>query len=166
MTQRRCPFVLLLIGHGTFDGIDAKFNLVWAGSSNRPSGSALLKSLAGRVVTVNASSASFPFLERLSAPRRIVITATDSARATIRHRLPGGLHPCAHRFDLPILDKNERISIWEAFAGASAGVRRHYQQRGQLSTERALLDDNGDGVGNEDTTPATTARSRAEPIST
>ncbi len=26
-------------------------------------------------------------------------------------------------------------------------MKRHYQQRGQLSTERALLDDNGDGVG-------------------
>jgi hypothetical protein len=77
-----------------------------------------------------------------------VITATDSA---------------AQRFDTIFLeyfiralsddgadiDKNGRISIWEAFAGASAGVRRHYQQRGQLSTERALLDDNGDGVGRE-----------------
>ena len=47
------------------------------------------------------------------------------------------------------LDKNQRISVWEAFASASAGVRRHYQQRGQLSTERALIDDNGDGTGHE-----------------
>ena len=51
------------------------------------------------------------------------------------------------------IDKNERISIWEAFAGASASVKRYYQQRGQLSTEHALLDDNGDGIGNEVTTP-------------
>jgi len=28
-------------------------------------------------------------------------------------------------------------------------VRRYYTQRGQLSTERALLDDDGDGVGRE-----------------
>ena len=53
--------------------------------------------------------------------------------------------------ELPVasadLDKNGRISVWEAFTSTAAGVRRHYQQRGQLSTERALLDDNGDGVG-------------------
>jgi hypothetical protein len=47
------------------------------------------------------------------------------------------------------LDKNGRISIWEAFASTSGAIRRHYQQRGQLSTERALLDDNGDGVGKD-----------------
>jgi hypothetical protein len=47
------------------------------------------------------------------------------------------------------LDKNGRISVWEAFAAASAAVRRHFQRRGQLSTERALLDDNGDGVGKD-----------------
>jgi hypothetical protein len=51
--------------------------------------------------------------------------------------------------DAADLDKNGRVSIWEAFAAATAGVRRHYQQRGQLSTERALLDDTGDGIGGE-----------------
>jgi hypothetical protein len=29
------------------------------------------------------------------------------------------------------------------------GVRRYYAQRGTLATERALLDDDGDGVGRE-----------------
>ena len=47
------------------------------------------------------------------------------------------------------IDKNGRTSIWEAFAWAAGAVRRHYQQRGQLATERPLLDDNGDGVGRE-----------------
>ena len=51
------------------------------------------------------------------------------------------------------LDKNGRVSIWEAFAAASARVRRHYQEAGQLSTERALVDDNGDGVGNDVAAP-------------
>ena len=46
-------------------------------------------------------------------------------------------------------DKNGRVSILEAFNAASAGVKQHYEQRGQLSTERPLLDDDGDGVGRE-----------------
>jgi hypothetical protein len=49
------------------------------------------------------------------------------------------------------LDKNGRTSIYEVFAAASAAVKQHYEQRGQLTTERALIDDNGDGKGREAT---------------
>lgn len=137
--------VIVLIGHGTFDGVDAKFNLVgrdlesaeWAG---------LLRPLPGTVVMVNTTAGSFPFIERLAGPRRIVITATDSVAQRFDTVFPEYFVK-AFDDESADLDKNQRISIWEAFASASAGVRRHYQQRGQLSTERALIDDNGDGVG-------------------
>lgn len=150
MTRDDVLFVFL-IGHGTFDGTDAKFNLVGPDLES-VEWSALLKAIPGRVVLVNSSSASFPFLERLSGSRRIVITATDSSAQRYdtvfaEYFIRALTDPAAD------LDKNERVSIWEAFAAASAAVRRHYQQRGQLSTEHALLDDNGDGVGNEVTTP-------------
>jgi len=150
MTRDDVLFVFL-IGHGTFDGTDAKFNLVGP-DLDSIEWSALLKPIPGRVVLVNTSSASFPFLERLSGPRRIVITATDSPAQRYdtvfaEYFIRALTDPAAD------LDKNDRVSIWEAFAAASAAVRRHYQQRGQLSTEHALLDDNGDGVGNEVTTP-------------
>ena len=46
-------------------------------------------------------------------------------------------------------DKDGRVSTLEAFEFASFGVRQWYQQRGQLATERALIDDNGDGRGKE-----------------
>jgi hypothetical protein len=150
MTRDDVLFVFL-VGHGTFDGTDAKFNLVGPDLES-VEWSALLKPIPGRVVLVNTSSASFPFLERLSGPRRIVITATDSPAQRYdtvfaEYFIRALADPAAD------LDKNDRVSIWEAFAAASAAVRRHYQQRGQLSTEHALLDDNGDGVGNEVTTP-------------
>ena len=69
--------IIVLIGHGTFDGVDAKFNLV---GRDLESGewAALLRPLPGRVVVVNTTAGSFPFIERLAAPRRIIITATDS----------------------------------------------------------------------------------------
>jgi hypothetical protein len=138
---------LFLIGHGTFDGVDAKFNLVGP-DMDLAEWSALIRGLPGRVVLVNTAPASSPFIERLSGPRRIVVSATDSV---------------AQRFDTVFaeyfitafgdeasdIDKNGRTSIWEAFAWAAGAVRRHYQQRGQLATERPLLDDNGDGVGRE-----------------
>jgi len=139
--------LLVLIGHGTFDGTDAKFNLVGP-DLEAAEWAALIRPLPGTVVVVNTSSASFPFLERLTGPRRVVITATDSAAQRFDTAFPeyfihALIDPTAD------LDKNGRISVWEAFASASGGIRRHYQQRGQLSTERALLDDNGDGVGKD-----------------
>jgi hypothetical protein len=139
--------LVVLIGHGTFDGSGAKFNLVGPDLESSD-WSALIRPLSGTVVVVNTSSSSFPFLERLAGPRRVVITATDSVVQRFdtvfpEHFVTALIDPSAD------LDKNGRISIWEAFASASTAVRRYYQQRGQLSTERALLDDNGDGVGKD-----------------
>jgi len=139
--------LILLIGHGSFDGTEAKFNLVGPDLTSAE-WRALLKPMPGTLVIVDSTSASFPFLQHLAGPRRIVITATDSI---------------AQRFDTVFpeyfiraltdpeadLDKNGRISLWEAFNAASVGVKRYFTQRGQLATERALLDDNGDGEGRE-----------------
>lgn len=148
---REDVLLIVLIGHGTFDGTDAKFNLVGLDLESAE-WSALLRPLPGRLVFVNTASASFPFLERLAAPRRIIVTATDSPAQRFDTVFPeyfiGALADTAAD-----LDKNGRISVWEAFAAASARVRRYYQQRGQLSTERALIDDNGDGVGYEFSSP-------------
>jgi hypothetical protein len=139
--------LVVLIGHGTFDGIDAKFNLVGRDMESAE-WAALLRGMPGRLVVVNSAAASFPFLERLAGPRRIIISATDSVAQRFDTVFPQ--HFVAALSDAEAdIDKNGRISIWEAFAFAGAGVRRHYQQRGQLSTERPLLDDNGDGVGRE-----------------
>lgn len=136
---------ILMIGHGTFDGTDAKFNLVGRDLESSEWAS-LLQPLPGTVVVVNTTAGSFPFLERLSGPRRIVITATDSVAQRFDTVFPEYFIK-AFLDDAADLDKNGRISMWEAFAFAGTGVRRHYQQRGLLATERSLLDDNGDGVG-------------------
>jgi hypothetical protein len=139
--------LIVLIGHGTFDGVDAKFNLV---GPDMESGewATLLRGMPGRLVMVNTAAASFPFLERLTGPRRVVISATDSVAQRFDTVFPEHFIT-ALSDDGADIDKNGRISIWEAFAFAGAGVRRYYQQRGQLTTERPLLDDNGDGLGRE-----------------
>jgi hypothetical protein len=139
--------LIVLIGHGTYDGIDAKFNLVGA-DLEAAEWAELVNGLPGRVVVVNTSSASFPFIERLSADRRIIISATDSVAQRFDTVFPEYFVK-ALQGDAADIDKNGRISIWESFAAATGDVRRHYQRRGQLSTERALLDDNGDGLGRE-----------------
>jgi len=141
---------VMVAGHGaTGDDDQAKFNLVgpdlsadeWAG---------LVKPIRGRIVFVNGASASFPFLQKLAGLRRIVITATATPTQLYETVFPeyfiGAFHEVAAD-----ADKNGRVSIWEAFVFASNGVRKWFADRGQLPTERPLLDDTGDGIGREAT---------------
>lgn len=139
--------MVVLLGHGTFDGEVAKFNLVGPDLTARE-WTDLLAGMPGRVAVVNTTEASFPFLESLSAKGRIVITATDSAAQKYATVFPDCFVKALSEASTD-LDKNGRTSIFEVFQAASADVRRHYEQRGQLITERALLDDTGDGVGRE-----------------
>ena len=137
--------LILLMGHGSADGGVAKFNLPgpdltsteWAG---------LLHDVPGRLVVVNSSGASFPFLADLAARGRIVITATDSVAQRYDTVFPDAwlaalTDPSAD------LDKNGRVSVWELFVYASRQVARHYTQENLLPTERALIDDSGAGIG-------------------
>jgi hypothetical protein len=139
--------LVVLIGHGTFDGVEAKFNLVGP-DLEADEWRALADLVPGRLVFVNTASASAPFLSRLAGPRRVVITATATPAQNYDTVFPE-FFTRAFEADESDLDKDGRVSIGEAFAYASSRVRRWYLERGQLATERALLDDTGDGAGKE-----------------
>jgi hypothetical protein len=144
--------VVLLIGHGTsLDGDEAKFNLVGPDLSATEWGE-LLRPLPGRLVFVNTTGASFPFLRKLAAKGRVVLTSTDAAAQQFETVFPEFF---IKAFDDPAadLDRNGRVSVWEAFTYASAAVRQWFEQKGQLPTERPLLDDTGTGIGREAQNP-------------
>lgn len=140
--------LLVLLGHGTFDGEVAKFNLVGP-DLTATDWNQLLTGLPGRLIVVNTSEASFPFLEALKGKGRVVITATNSAAQKYATVFPEYFVKALSEASTD-LDKNGRTSIFEIFEAASLAVKQHYEQRGQLTTERALLDDNGDGLGKEE----------------
>lgn len=147
-TTKDDVLLVLLIGHGTgVDGDEAKFNLVGPDLS-AGEWADLIRPIAGRLVFVDTASGSFPFLERLSGRGRIVLTANDSAAQQFETVFPG-FFVNAFNDDEADLDKNGKVSIWEAFSYTSAAVRRWFEGRGHLATERPLLDDTGDGIGRE-----------------
>jgi hypothetical protein len=137
--------LVVLIGHGTFDGDQAKFNLVgpdltagdWA---------AMLGTLPGRVVVVNTTESSAPFLEALATKGRVVITATDTGAQKYATVFPDYFAKALADAGSD-LDKDGKTSIWEVFATTSGAVARHYTERAQLTTERAVLSDTGAKVG-------------------
>ncbi|HEY7444237.1 MAG TPA: hypothetical protein VH701_17535 [Vicinamibacterales bacterium] len=144
--------LVVLIGHGTFDGEAAKFNLVGPDLDARE-WAQLLAKVPGQLVFVNTSNSSHVFLEELSRPDRIIITATDSSSQRFDTVFPEYFAAALDQVAVADSDKNGRLSIWEAFGFASQAVSRWYDQRGQLVTEHAVLDDNGDRTGREAQTP-------------
>ena len=140
---------VMLIGHGSFNGGTAKFNLPGPDLSGAEFNAMLQKLPTKQLVFVNASASSGPFVEALSAPGRTIITATRNG-AEQYATLFGGYFVDALTSDAADADKNKRVSVLEAFNFAKAEVARAYEKQGLLSTEHALLDDNGDGVGHEE----------------
>jgi hypothetical protein len=143
--------LIVLLGHGTYDGDAAKFNLVGP-DLTAAEWATLLNGVNGKLAVINTTEASFPFLERLSGPNRVVITATDSTAQKYATVFPDYFAKAMGEASSD-LDKNGRTSIFEVFAAASLAVKQHFEQRGQLTTERAIIDDNGDGVGRESDAP-------------
>jgi hypothetical protein len=136
---------LVLIGHGTFDGREAKFNL------RGPDLSATdlaewLKPFRRPLAIINCASSSGPFINHLSAPDRVVVTATRSGHEQNYARF--GKYVADSIGDPAAdLDKDGQTSLLEAFIVASRRVSEFYASEGRLATEHALLDDNGDGLG-------------------
>ena len=148
--------LVVLIGHGTDDGVDARFNLVGSDLS-AADWRRLLDSLPGRTVFVNTTASSLPFVRRLARDGRVVIAATGSPAQRYDTVFPR-FFVAAVGDPASDADKDGRVSVWEAFASASARVRRWYQQEGRLATERAVLDDSGDGIGADADRPGADGR--------
>ena len=136
---------LVLIGHGTFDGKEARFNL--RGPDVSATELALwLKPFHRPLAVIDTSSSSAPFLNKLSATNRVIITATRSGNEQNLTRFGQYF---AETLDNPEadLDKDGCISLLESFLMASRKTAEFYKVEGRLATEHALLDDNGDGMG-------------------
>lgn len=136
---------LVFIGHGTYDGRSAKFNLRGPDLSATALAAAL-KPCRRPLVVIQCASASGPFLNALSAPGRIVLTATRSGYEVSTTRF-GGYLAQAIADPAADLDKDGQTSLLEAFLAASRHVEQFYKEQGRVLTEHALVDDNGDGLG-------------------
>ena len=138
-------FVLILIGHGSFDGVEYKFNLLGPDISG-PSLAALCNTIAAQhQLIVNTTSASGGSLAALARRGRAVIAATKSGtekNATVfaRYFVDALQDPTAD------LDKNDAISALEAFEYATTKTAQFYEAQKRLATEHAVFVENGRGA--------------------
>jgi Peptidase C13 family len=138
--------VITLIGHGTFDGQDYKFNLQGPDITAAELASLLDKVPAQRQLVVNTTSCSGGSIEQLRKPNRIVIAATKSgteknATNFARYWVEALRDPAADT------DKNESVSALEAFRYASLKTKEFFDTQKRLETEHSVIEDTGKGTG-------------------
>jgi hypothetical protein len=136
--------VLILIGHGSFDGEVYKFNLVGPDVSAPELAAVLDKIPAKRQLLVNTTSASGGSLPVLERSGRAVITATKTGtekNATVfaRYWVEALEDPTADT------DKSGSITALEAFVYANRKTEDFYTAQKRLATEHAVFDDTGQG---------------------
>ncbi|MBD3674909.1 MAG: hypothetical protein HUJ26_15435 [Planctomycetaceae bacterium] len=136
---------IVMIGHGTFDGKKAKFNLRGPDITATEL-AAQLEPLSCRMAIVNCASASAPFVNRLSGPNRVVVSATKSGSQYNFARFGGYLSQMIGDVSAD-LDKDGQTSLLEAWLAAAKQTQEYYDSKSQLATEHSILDDNGDGKG-------------------
>jgi len=136
---------IYLMGHGSGAEEEAKFNIVGPDITGVRFAEMLDQFEQQDIVIVNTTSASYGFSASLSSEGRVVISSTRSASERY--------DPMFSRYFIEALDsrngdrdKNNRVSMLEAFNYAKANVEAWYEEQGRLASEHAGLDDNGDAL--------------------
>jgi hypothetical protein len=135
-------FVLILIGHGTFDGEVYKFNLAGPDMTAAELAGLCNRIASKRQLIVNTTSASGGSIAALERPGRAVIAATKNGtekNATVfaRYWVEALQDPTAD------LDKSDSISAMEAFEYADRKTAGFYDSQKRLATEHAVFEDTG-----------------------
>jgi hypothetical protein len=144
--------VVMVIGHGSFDGVEYKINLQGPDLSAAELAALMDRVPASRQLVVNMTSASGGSMDVLRKPNRVVITATKSGtekNATMFARFwaEALTDPAADT------DKNDTVTALEAFKYAEQKTANYYETNKRLATEHPVLEDTGKGEGVKSPSP-------------
>jgi hypothetical protein len=138
---------VLLLGHGSYDADEARFNLPGRDLTASDFDALLDPFGEQQIVFVNTASASGAFLPVLAAKNRIVVTSTKSGFERNESQFGKYFVEAYAGSGEADTDKNDRVSVLEAFEYARLKVDGFYKEENLLKTEHAQLDDDGDGEG-------------------
>ncbi|RPJ69384.1 MAG: hypothetical protein EHM24_18730 [Acidobacteria bacterium] len=138
--------LVVLIGHGAAAAGEPKFNLPGRDFSAAEFARLLDRFRAQTVAFVNTASASGAFIGPLAGRDRVVITATKGDGERNQTRFAEFFVEALTSAEAD-LDKDGRVSMLESFTWARQRTVASYEKDGQILTEHALLDDDGDGKG-------------------
>ncbi|MEO8593600.1 MAG: hypothetical protein ABI759_09775 [Candidatus Solibacter sp.] len=138
--------VVILIGHGSYDGREYKFNITGPDITATDLAALMDRVPAQRQLVVNMTSCSGGSIESLRKANRIVISATKAgseknATNFARYFAEALRDPAADT------DKNEAVSALEAFRFAQAKTTEFFDTQKRLATEHSVIEDTGKGMG-------------------
>lgn len=138
-TTRTDQIAVYLVGHGSFDDHEYKFNIAGPDLTGADIRDAMDSLPSDHQLLVNTSSASGAMAEMLENERRLLILATRSG--VERHATRFGSYFFA-AFDNPTADlnKNEAVSVSEAFQFAERQVNDYFSRNDQLATEHPRME--------------------------
>ena len=136
-------FVLMMIGHGNINRQGWQFNVSGPDISVTDLVAALAPMNVGREVIVASASASGDILKALSQAGRTVVTATKSGGEINAVRFTQYLAE-AMASDEADVDRNELLTVKEAFTFANNATQQYYTEQKLLASEHARFSSNDD----------------------
>jgi hypothetical protein len=136
--------VVIVLAHGSTLNGETRVNLPGPDMSPADFARLLAPATTPTIAFVHTGSASGEFANVLAGPRRIVITATKSAREQNETLFPGPFVR-ALTTDVGDVDKDGRVSLLEAYTYAQREVERVFTEGNLLATEHPQLADGADG---------------------
>lgn len=131
-------FVLVLLGHGTYDGTEYRFNIDGPDLTGSELGE-LLDRIPAQQLLVNATSSSGALAEKLVNARRVVITATRSGGERNATRF-GGFWAEALTSEVADVDKDGNVTAREAYDYAVRRVTDAFKADNAILTERSRIE--------------------------
>lgn len=131
-------FVLMLVGHGTADAQTWRFNNKGPDLTTDDLVAVLNGVPTSQQLVVLAASASGATLETLSQLGRVLVTATKSAGEVNAVRFPEYLADAVES-DNADYDRNEILTIAEAYRFARTRTDEYYEQQNLLASEHSRL---------------------------
>jgi hypothetical protein len=148
-TAARCRpgdiVAVILFGHGSGAGEEARFNLPGPDASAADFAAWLVPFALQRVVFVNTASASGDFQKVLAGKNRVILTSTKSSQER-NEAIFGRYFSEALSGEAADVDKDGQVSILEAFEAARSHVATEYERERRLLTEHAVLADGESGA--------------------
>jgi len=143
--------LVVLIGHGGFDGSDSYYCLTDNNLYDTEMADMFRDMIRGKLIFIFSPCNSGGFIDNLSGNNTVVITSTRKDEAN----RAAFIEPFLAAFDGPgDSDSDGKVSFAEAFNFASASVKQQYADNGWgILTEHAQIDDNGDKISTEDLAP-------------
>lgn len=137
--QAEDQVAVVLIGHGSYDGEEYRFNLPGPDITGTEILAFLNSMPASQMLIVNATSASGAVIDKWKKPNRVVITATKSGMERNATRFAEYWVQALTTAEAD-RDKNEIVTAAEAYDFAARKVADTFKSDASLATEHSRID--------------------------